>query len=329
MTPINRSKELQNLDPILHALAMRAGWNKKEPSLWAEPRTAFRPAHWKWSDAHRHLAHAGDLISTELAERRNLFLVNPIEGNYYATLRTLVSAYQMIKPGERARSHRHSPNALRLILVAEDDVYTVVDGERIDMQINDVVLTPGGGWHGHANDGKTDSYWLDFLDVPMVQLLEPMFMDWWPEGFQEPTAANRSGDMIFRWAEVREQLDQLLSAPDAAGVARLVLDVPSMPTLELAMSAINATVRSSQRRATENQIVAIVAGEGETTIGEQTFQWSRGDVLAIPAWTFHHHAACSDAVLFSVSDAQMQKRLGFFRESSPISADSGAQAHDK
>lgn len=167
---------LPELDHVLDALSMRGGWNKREPSLWPFPRIGFRPFLWRWRDARAALDAAGGLITTAETERRNLLLPDPIEDNAYASVRTLVCAYQMIPPGERARSHRHSPNALRLVLEASGDVYTVVDGARLDMHAGDVVLTPGWCWHGHANDGDEPEYWADFLDVSLVHLLEPMFL---------------------------------------------------------------------------------------------------------------------------------------------------------
>src|ERR1700681_2505691 len=117
------------------------------------------------------------LINTALAERRSLILFNPAEGNSYGTVRTLVAAYQMIMPGEWARVHRHTPNALRLILDAEPGTYTEVDGLNIAMEPGDVLLTPNWSTHGHGNDSKACAYWLDFLDAPLVQLLEPMFFE--------------------------------------------------------------------------------------------------------------------------------------------------------
>ena len=93
---------------------------------------------------------------------------NPAGGSY-ATSRTIVAAYQMIMPGEKARSHRHTPNALRLIIDAEPGAYTIVNGERLSMMPGDVVLTPNWCWHGHGNDSRACAYWLDVLDVPLVQ----------------------------------------------------------------------------------------------------------------------------------------------------------------
>ena len=69
-------------------------------------------------------------MPVEQAERRNLIMVNPIAGNLYATSRNLVSAYQMVKAGEKARSHRHTAAALRLVIEAKPGTYTVVDGAR-------------------------------------------------------------------------------------------------------------------------------------------------------------------------------------------------------
>src|ERR1700675_4037993 len=95
----------------------------------------------------------------------------------YGNVRTMVAAYQMIMPGEWARSHRHTPNALRLILDSEAGTYTEVDGVNIAMEPGDVLLTPNWSTHGHGNDSKACAYWLDFLDAPLVQLLEPMFFE--------------------------------------------------------------------------------------------------------------------------------------------------------
>jgi gentisate 1,2-dioxygenase len=309
----DQAHDLSSLNDVLDGLRMRAGWNKKEPSLWAEPRTAFLPAQWKWSDARRGLAIASGMISTELAERRNLFMVNPTEGNHYATLRTLVSAYQMIMPGEIARSHRHSPHALRLIVEASAGTYTVVNGERIDMAVNDVVLTPGDCWHGHGNDGADDAYWIDYLDVPMVQLLEPMFFEHFPDGFQAPECANISTGRVFRWCEIEPQLAARLAHAAAAGSATLVLDAPSMPTTELSMTAFAAGARSALTQSTANQIVTVVAGSGTSTVGDRRFTWSRGDTIAIPGWALRRHHASTDSVLFCVSDALAQRKLGYYR----------------
>jgi gentisate 1,2-dioxygenase len=49
------------------------------------------------------------------------------------TTRTLVAAYQMILPGEKAPSHRHTAHALRVIIDAHG-AYSTVDGEKTPME---------------------------------------------------------------------------------------------------------------------------------------------------------------------------------------------------
>src|SRR5436305_15114284 len=125
---LKNAGSLDELYSLLKPLNAGAGWKKPAPSLWDEPRKTFVPHCWRYDQARAALDAAGRLINTELAERRNLILYNPVPGNNYATARTLLAAYQMILPGERARSHRHTPNALRLIVDAEPGAYTIVDG---------------------------------------------------------------------------------------------------------------------------------------------------------------------------------------------------------
>src|SRR5476651_1974730 len=127
------TQTLDELYPKLTVIEMGAGWNKPTPALWPSPGAVFRPFHWRYDQAKGALDAAGRLIDTTLAERRNLILTNPIADNNYSTAATTVVAYQMILPGERARSHRHTPNALRLILDAAPGAYTIVDGVRLPM----------------------------------------------------------------------------------------------------------------------------------------------------------------------------------------------------
>ena len=106
---LQNASSLDELYSLLKPLNAGAGWNKPAPSLWEEPRKAFVPYRWRYDQAKAALDAAGRLINTELAERRNLILFNPVTGNDYGTTRTLLAAYQMILPKERARSHRHTP----------------------------------------------------------------------------------------------------------------------------------------------------------------------------------------------------------------------------
>src|SRR5438046_10060026 len=105
----NDTPRLNTLDELQQALAARnmtPGWIQREkPILSPEMRSEFVPAHWRYVDAKRAMQAAGRLIGTDRAERRNCVLRNPIPDNAYATLRTLVAAYQSNLPGPQARTH--------------------------------------------------------------------------------------------------------------------------------------------------------------------------------------------------------------------------------
>jgi len=303
----SRFAEIQALDqlyPFVDTFDMMPGWNKPTPSLWSAPRKDFLPRHWRYDVAREALDCAGRLISTELAERRNLMLFNRVGENRYAGLRTVSTAYQMIMPGERARSHRHTPNALRLILDAEDDVYTVVDGQRILMEPGDVVLTPSWYWHGHGNDGGSNAYWIDFLDTPLIHLLEPMFFEEFPGGFERNYVDVETSPMAFRWRDLDARLNH---------EPTVRLDAPSMRTLGMWMHRLENGAVIAAHRTTANDVYAVAEGSGESTVDGQTFVWTRGDVFLVPKWTVQSHTSAGRATLLRVSDEPTLELLGFLR----------------
>jgi len=313
-----QSGSLEELYGKLEKVRMGAGWNKPTPSLWASPRKTFVPAHWAYEQARGALDAAGRLINTELAERRNLILVNPAEGNTYGTVRTLVAAYQMIMPGEWARAHRHTPNALRLILDAEPGTYTEVDGTNIAMEPGDVLLTPNWSTHGHGNNSKACAYWLDFLDAPLVQLLEPMFFE--PceeeghEAFeQEHAAPTTDSPFVFTLKETLRRFDERKPDPRGPFGTQIALGAPALDTTALFMMRLAPGVRTAAHRTTANNIFAVVRGTGTTTVDGERFAWRRGDVIAAPAWRPHFHEASDHAILFRVTDEPVMQRLGFYR----------------
>ena len=131
---------------------------------------------------------------------------NPVPGNSYATARTLVAAYQMVEPGEVARSHRHTPNALRVVVDAEPGMFTVVNDKKIPMLPGDVLLTPSWSWHGHTNESSARAYWIDLLDAPLAQLLEPMFFEAYPDRVEPADAVDERSPMRFAWADTLRAL---------------------------------------------------------------------------------------------------------------------------
>jgi gentisate 1,2-dioxygenase len=304
---------LDELYRDLATVSMGPGWAKKTPSLWPSPANVFEPAHWQYAQARGALDAAGRLISTELAERRNLILANPRDANGYGTTATLVAAYQMILPGETARAHRHTPNALRLVVDAEPGTYTVVNGQRLPMLPGDVVLTPNWSWHGHGNDSDAAAYWIDFLDVPLVQMLEPMFFEPHPKEFESGNAPRTPSPLCFPWKETQERLAAANPDPGGRYGIQVQLGHPALDTMALFMMRLTPEIATSPYRTTANNIYAVVDGEGVTELDDRRIEWRRGDVFAVPSWRTHAHRAPRDAVLFRVSDEPLMKKLGFLR----------------
>ncbi|HEY4920292.1 MAG TPA: cupin domain-containing protein, partial [Xanthobacteraceae bacterium] len=103
--------------------------------------------------------------------------------------------------------------------------------------------------------------------------------------------------------------------PDPSGPfgTQIELGAPALDTVALYMMRLSAGKRSATHRTTANNIFAVVRGSGMTTIDGERFEWSRGDVMAAPAWRPHFHEASDDAILLRVTDGPVMQRLGFHR----------------
>jgi len=83
----------------------------------AKPK--FKPAVWRYAAARAALDQAGEFVPVEQAERRNLIMVNPIEGNIYATSRNIGRRLSDGEGGEKARSHSPTPRRPAAVVEAK------------------------------------------------------------------------------------------------------------------------------------------------------------------------------------------------------------------
>src|SRR5579862_9663770 len=143
---------------------------------------------WPWSTLRAEMLEACEVmpLGEGGADRHALTMSNPSRPGMPST-GTLSSAIQLVRPGEQAPSHRHSPAALRVIIEGEGG-YTVVNGEPLSMEPGDFLLTPSWCWHGHAHEGTRDMLWLDVLDAPLVGALDLRFYEEYsePRSLQPP-----------------------------------------------------------------------------------------------------------------------------------------------
>lgn len=309
-------QHIPSLDALYSAagqLNFTPGWvPRKKPILWAEPRPEFAPSHWVYSEAKAGLDAAGRLIDVSLAERRNFVMRNSAPGTNFETTRTLVCAYQMILPGEQAPSHRHSSHALRVIIDGTGS-FSIVDGEKMPMETGDVVLTPGWCWHGHGHDGDRPAYWFDGLDVPLTQLLEPMFFEEHPDRYERIERVVQTSPFRFKSDDIAKQLDGAKADSEGFHGPRVALPAPTMPSMGLSMERLAAGTKTRSYRTTANIVFLVTQGSGETIVGDCLFRWNAGDTIAAPCWNAINHRAKTDAQIFVLSDEPLLRHLNYYR----------------
>lgn len=310
-----------------------------------EPRIDAAPHVWRYGDLRPLVVDAAKVVSTAEAERRVLALENPgLRGRHLAT-DSLYAGLQLIMPGEHARSHRHTPAALRFMLEGHG-TYTAVAGERCYMQPGDFIVTPSWQWHEHANEGQEPAIWLDVLDVPLVRFLgagfsehyaEPHFPDraaplesyyrygrnMLPAGYERRTHA--SPVFAYPYAQARETLEQLRKRGGSDPCHALKMEYvdptsggPAIPTISTFLQLVPAGCTTRPYASTAGALFCVVAGTGTVTVarGERrrTLELAACDIFAVPGWHDLTLSAVTDLVLFSASDEAVQRKLGLWRE---------------
>ena len=320
---------------------MTALWTVMSDLITPEPKSACRPHLWKFDAVRAFMMEAGQLITAKEAERRVLILENPgLRGQSRITT-SLYAGIQMVIPGDIAPAHRHSQSALRFVLEGTG-AFTTVDGERTLMQPGDFVITPSMTWHDHGNESSEPMFWLDGLDIPLVQFLDASFAEGSTEDQQ--TIARPAGDSFARYGHnllpvdakpmsktspifnypysyTREALESARrrDAWDACHGLKLKFTNPetgdfAMPTIGTFIQLLPKGFTSARYRSTDATVFAAIEGSGRTRIGDATFEWGPRDVFVVPSWQWVTHEADTDSVLFSFSDRPVQQKLDLFRE---------------
>jgi gentisate 1,2-dioxygenase len=337
MTAATNPKREQ-LSSEIAALNMKPLW---ERTMRLAPGTAAVPAIWRWQQVQPHLMRSAEVITTQEAERRVLMLENPaLKGSTFATT-TLYAGLQIILPGEIARTHRHAPNALRMI-VEGVGAYTAVDGERVTMRPGDFVTTPNWAWHDHGNLGSEPVVWLDGLDTAFANLFGAHFREDYPQESQPVSRAE--GDAVARYGanllpvdyrpqgraspllsypyeRTREALERLAKAgePHVAHGYKLRYSNPAtgghaFPTMAVFMQWLPRGHAGRSYRSTDGAVFCVVEGRGSVGIGDARWDFAPHDVFVVPSWAFYQLKADTDCVLFSYTDRAAQEALGFWRE---------------
>jgi gentisate 1,2-dioxygenase len=314
------------------------------PSLRAvlPPRVPTRrtqPICWPYQELRPLLLQAGELTPMEKAERRVLVLANPGHGleNMKASA-TMYLGMQLLLPGEWAPAHRHTPNAVRMI-VEGAGAYTTVGGEKCLMSRGDLILTPTGLWHEHGHDGDAPVVWLDVLDLPLVYFMETSYViegqrqavtaeaadsSYQCAGVLPAPAFKRSASdfpmLHYPWVNVRAALLAMAaSQPDLEAVQVAYVNPETGADCQKILGYSALMLRPGEVLALSARSCAMVFHqiEGGATVSVEghAFQLTEADTCCIPGYTpvtLSNASATEPAFIFIADDAPLQKKLGLY-----------------
>lgn len=315
-------------------------WEIKKKLVTMEPETETQPFIWYMDEIRDTLLRSGDYVDVKAAERRGLMLENPGLRGTAAITKSILATFQLITPGEIEDAHRHVASAWRFIIEGTG-AHTAVDGERCYLSPGDVVVTPSMSWHEHGNETDSPVFWIDGLDIPLVNHFGASFKGiidgphavTRPVGYgqsryasgvlpaNDGAAREASPLMHYPYERVRAAIDQLrdVEEMDPSHGVRVRYANPTtgghvFPTMGLHLQSIPKGFQAQPYRSTDEVICVVHEGRGSTMIGDTEIQWGPKDTFVIPSWHFHRHKPATDAIIFTASDMPAQQKLGFWQE---------------
>src|SRR5262252_1886637 len=324
--------------------SLRKAWKEANLAPLWESKFAHRPPPapektylWSWEKSRPLIAGAIDVASPEAIARRMLRLrpPHPIVHEHHQTSKTLAANIQSLLPGEKARPHRHTMNALRFVLEGSGAT-TVVDGKACPMEEGDLILTPAWTWHEHIHEGAEPVVWLDALDVPLQQYLGTGAFEAGPAAQLPETIADaafavanvvpdtnfttKDYSPVFRYPYATAAAAVAVAPPARDGSRRVRYINPltggsGMAMMDCFLVQLDPDAVTLPFRTTANSVCCVVEGSGESQVGGDTIRWNKHDIFTLPQGNrIVHKSSGGTARLFQVSDRDMYARLGLLKE---------------
>jgi len=321
----------QNLVPLWPSL--RAVLPPGKP----QPRT--RPTFWSYQALKPLLLQAGELTPIEKAERRVLVLANP--GHGLEKMQASAAMYlgmQLLLPGEWAPAHRHTPNAVRMIVEGEG-AYTTVDGQKCPMRRGDLILTPTGLWHEHGHDGDKPVVWLDVLDLPLVYYMEASYhVDGERQAVQPGSGdsayarggvlpapvfqrQNKAYPMLrYPWQEVRSALEAMAAGqPELEAVQVTYVNPETGSDAQNILGFYALMLRPGQSLTlparSPAMVFHLIEGSADVHISEETYTLAEADTCCAPGYTavtLRNRSETAPACFFIADETPLHRKLGVF-----------------
>lgn len=126
------------------------------------------PYHYKWTDAKAALEIMAEHGEADPCDGILLEYRNPVTGGH--TMRNIACHIQMLRPGEKTESHRHSGTWIYHVF---DGTGTTVVGDKggtaLEWESKDVFVVPSWQWHHHKNHGSAPAYLFSVTDRPIIE----------------------------------------------------------------------------------------------------------------------------------------------------------------
>ena len=316
--------------------------------LWPSLRGVLPPhiptrqttaTHWPYETIKPLLLQAGELTPIEKAERRVLVLANP--GHGLEKMQASPAIYlgmQLLLPGEWAPSHRHTPNAVRMVVEGEG-AWTTVDGEKCLMSRGDLILTPTGLWHEHGHDGQEPVVWLDVLDLPLVYYMEASYHingdrqkqivgrgdRAYARGGVLPTPVfqrtnKRYPVLRYSWVDVKAALESLAAdRPDLEAIQVTYVNPETGEDAENILGFYALMLRPGQTLSlparSPAQVFHQIEGSVEVTVQSQVFALAQADTCCAPGYTavrLRNGSTEQAAFVFIADEAPLHRKLGVY-----------------
>jgi gentisate 1,2-dioxygenase len=123
------------------------------------------PLHYRWRDIYPALKRLAEGTPNPY-EGHAMEYINPLTGS--STLPTLSCWIQLLTPGQRTQSHRHTSTVLYHAFRGSGT--TVINGNPFHWEAGDSFVVPLWHWHEHANTSATDDAILFSMnDAPVLK----------------------------------------------------------------------------------------------------------------------------------------------------------------
>src|ERR1019366_339513 len=284
------------------------------------------------------------------AARQTILLTNPGVGGRLQVTNTIRCAISIYNPGDIAPAHVHSPNASRTILSEKGGYTNIEGERCEALRGDIILTPNGTWHDHGNEDAKPviwidmldwplmemfDCAWVDQSFNDPAHPSSTIQQTTHPNGYSDqlyghggltPAFVSHQrgwGNLAcpllhYRGSDIRASLDELRTLagdPYEGIIMQLVNPITGaavFPTLNYSAQLLRSGEELLQKRETCGTFIVVIDGKGYSEIGGERFDWEPNDIMVVPPFTWRKHVntGSSDAVLYTVTDAEILRHIG-------------------